>query len=60
MRRQLIRQSADFAPTHAGRRLISDFDTIAQLDPWTGFGVLVAWAAAALILAGALLRTRDV
>lgn len=50
---------ADYTPTIAGRRLISDFDSLAQLTPWAGFGVLVAWAAAALLLAGVLLKTRD-
>ena len=49
----------DYLPTIAGRRLISDFDSLAQLTPWVGFGVLVAWAAAALLLAGVLLRARD-
>lgn len=50
---------ADYSPTSAGRRLITDFATIAQLPPWLGFGVLAAWAAAALLAAGILLRTRD-
>jgi len=31
-----------------------------QLAPWTGFGVLCAYAAVALILAAILLRRRDV
>ncbi len=50
---------ADYTPTSAGRRLISDFDTIAQLAPWTGFGVLIAWMIAALLAAGVLLKARD-
>ena len=29
------------------------------IDPWTGLGVLAAWTAAALLIAGALLRRRD-
>ena len=29
------------------------------IDPWAGLGVLAAWAAATLFLAGALLKSRD-
>ena len=29
------------------------------IDPWAGLGVLAAWAAASLFLAGALLKVRD-
>jgi ABC-2 type transport system permease protein len=54
-----ISDTADFLPTTAGRRLISDFETVAQLSPWTGFGILALWAVAALVLSGVLLRTRD-
>ncbi|MCD2498465.1 hypothetical protein [Microbacterium nymphoidis] len=54
-----ISDAADFLPTIAGRRLISDFETVAQLAPWAGFGVLAIWAAAALLLSGVLLKTRD-
>jgi ABC-2 type transport system permease protein len=54
-----IREAADYTPTQAGRRLISDLSTIAQLDPWAGFGVLVLWAVGALVVAGVLLRARD-
>jgi hypothetical protein len=31
-----------------------------QLAPWTGFGVLCAYAATAIVLAAILLRRRDV
>ncbi|MFV0432582.1 MAG: hypothetical protein ACK5LO_01165 [Leucobacter sp.] len=54
-----IGRVADYLPTIAGRRLISDFDSVAQLDPWAGYGVLLAWAACALLAAGVLLRARD-
>ncbi|MDR6867904.1 ABC-2 type transport system permease protein [Microbacterium resistens] len=54
-----IGRLADYTPTSAGRRLISDYETIAQLTPWAGFGVLVAWTLAALLAAGILLRARD-
>jgi ABC-2 type transport system permease protein len=29
------------------------------ISPWTGLGVLTAWAAGALLLGGLLLRLRD-
>ena len=54
-----IGAAADYLPTIAGRRLISDFETTAQLSPWVGFAVLAVWAAVALVGAGVLLRTRD-
>lgn len=54
-----IREAADYTPTSAGRRLISDFPTVAQLEPWTGFGVLVLWAVIATLAASVLLRVRD-
>ncbi|UOR03283.1 hypothetical protein MUN77_08375 [Leucobacter allii] len=54
-----IGAAADFLPTIAGRRLISDFETAVQLSPWAGFGVLAAWTALALALSGALLAARD-
>lgn len=50
---------ADYAPTIAGRRLISAFDSTAQLGPWAGFGVLLVWAVGACLVAGALLKSRD-
>jgi ABC-2 type transport system permease protein len=54
-----IRGAADYTPTYAGRRLISDFPTFAELGPWTGYAVLVGWAAVALVVAGLALRARD-
>lgn len=54
-----IGAAADYTPTQAGRRLISDLPTLAQLDPWTGFAVLVGWSAVAVLTAGLLLRARD-
>ncbi|MFT3796858.1 hypothetical protein [Microbacterium sp.] len=54
-----VRDVVDYLPTLAGRRLISDFETTAQLTPWAGFGVLALWAAAALALSAVLLKTRD-
>lgn len=54
-----IREAADYTPTYAGRRLISDFPTFAELGPWTGYAVLVGWAVVALVVAGLALRARD-
>lgn len=54
-----IREAADYTPTSAGRRLISEFPTVAQLDPWVGFGVLALWVVVALLTAGVLLHARD-
>jgi ABC-2 type transport system permease protein len=54
-----IREAADYTPTYAGRRLISDFPTVTELDPWTGYAVLVAWAVVALLAAGVQLHGRD-
>lgn len=54
-----LSDAADYLPTIAGRRLISDFETVAQLTPWAGFGILAIWTATALLLSGVLLKTRD-
>lgn len=54
-----IREAADYTPTYAGRRLISDLPTFAELDPWTGYAVLVGWAVVALVVASLALRARD-
>lgn len=54
-----IREAADYTPTYAGRRLISELPSAAQLDPWVGFGVLGMWAVVALLAAGVLLHARD-
>jgi ABC-2 type transport system permease protein len=54
-----IQEAADYTPTHAGRRLISDFSSVAQLEPWAGFGVLALWAVGALLAAGVLLHAHD-
>ncbi|MEU4363022.1 hypothetical protein [Promicromonospora sp. NPDC023987] len=58
-----IQRAADYTPTYAGRRLISDFPSVApsvaQLEPWVGFGVLALWAVVALLTAGVLLHARD-
>lgn len=52
--------TADFTPTYAGRRIISDFPTLAELSPWAGFGVLLLWVVVATVGAASLLKVRDV
>lgn len=54
-----VSEAVDYLPTIAGRRLFSDFETVAELTPWVGFGVLAVWAAVALVLSGVLLKARD-
>lgn len=54
-----VSDATDYLPTIAGRRLISDFETAAQLTPWAGFGILAIWAVGVLVLSGVLLKTRD-
>ncbi|MFD2026584.1 hypothetical protein [Promicromonospora aerolata] len=54
-----VRRAADYTPTYAGRRLISDLPSAAQFEPWVGFGVLALWAVVALLTAGVLLHSRD-
>lgn len=55
----VVSDAVDYLPTIAGRRLFTDFETVAQLTPWVGFGVLAIWAAVVLVLSGVLLKTRD-
>lgn len=54
-----VNYAVDYLPTIAGRRLISDFETFAQLTPWVGFEVLSIWATTALVFSAVLLKTRD-
>ncbi|WP_125099240.1 hypothetical protein [Leucobacter chromiireducens] len=55
----VVNIAADFLPTIAGRRLISNFDTLAGLSDWQGGAVLGAWVLAAVIAAWTLLKLRD-
>jgi ABC-type transport system involved in multi-copper enzyme maturation permease subunit len=50
-----------FLPSNAGQALIdgSHHGSTPQLAPWVGFGVFCLWAAAALVIAGAMLVRRD-
>ncbi|HEY0560167.1 MAG TPA: ABC transporter permease [Frankiaceae bacterium] len=49
-----------YLPSRAGGALYDLHPEPGTLAPWTGFGVLCAWAAAALIAAAIVLKRRDV
>lgn len=51
---------APYLPTNAGDAITSIHPDPHTLAPWTGFGVLCAYAASSLIAAALLLRRRDV
>lgn len=49
-----------YAPTNAGLAILNTTGVHSLvISPWAGLGVLAAWAAAALLAAGVLLRLRD-
>ena len=49
-----------YAPTNAGMEILNTTGVHSLvISPWAGLGVLAAWAAAALLVAGVLLRLRD-
>jgi ABC-2 type transport system permease protein len=49
-----------YAPTNAGLTILNTTGVHSPvISPWAGLGVLAAWAAAALLAAGALLHLRD-
>lgn len=51
--------ASPYLPLQAGERIMA-LHQGNQLAPWTGFGVLCTYAAAALVVAAVLLRRRDV
>lgn len=51
---------AQYTPSWAGQALLNTHPTTNLLAPWTGFGVLCAWAVVALGCGARLLRRRDV
>ena len=55
-----VQRLALYLPTSAGLALIAPDDPAAQLTPWGGYAVLLAWTAAVLAGATAALRARDV
>ena len=50
---------AKFLPSEAGQALVSVRTASNQLSPWTGFAILCAWTAAALVVGGFLIARRD-
>jgi len=49
-----------YTPTNAGLAILNTTGLREEvISPWAGLGVLAAWAAAALLAAGVLLRLRD-
>lgn len=55
-----IQQTAAWMPTPAGQLVFLPDNPDASLTWWGGYLVLLAWTASATIIAGVLLRTRDV
>ncbi|MBV8295243.1 MAG: ABC transporter permease [Acidimicrobiia bacterium] len=53
------RDISEYLPSSAGQALLSHHQTAGTLAPWTGFAVLCAWTAAALVLATWLIAHRD-
>ena len=50
---------AQYLPSMAGGSFIRSLTESPSLSPWTGLGVLAAWAVAAIALAAFVLRRRD-
>ncbi len=48
-----------YLPSNAGSQLASASPDPTGLAPWTGFGVLCAWIAVAIVIGAVLLRRRD-
>lgn len=55
-----LQRLAQYLPTSAGLLVIAPENSADGLTPWAGYGVLLAWTAAAVIAAAVTLRTRDV
>lgn len=64
---QPLQDVAAYLPTAAGSRIVTS-DTVGSfisgtqsttLGPWAGYGVLLAWVTAVLVVAAVLLRRRD-
>lgn len=50
---------AKYLPSNAGSSFVSSIQPPGTLAPWTGLAVMVAWVAAALVIAMVLLKRRD-
>lgn len=48
-----------YFPGEAGKRMMQEVHEAATLGPWEGLAVLFVWAAAALVIGAALLRSKD-
>jgi ABC-2 type transport system permease protein len=57
---QWIQATAPYFPATAGQALLTAENPAAVLTPWAGYVVLLAWTGATNIVAGILLRVRDV
>ncbi|AOX46453.1 hypothetical protein [Microbacterium sp. BH-3-3-3] len=55
-----VQRTAAWLPTPAGQLVFLPDNPDASLSWWGGYLVLLAWAAAATLIAGGLLRARDV
>jgi hypothetical protein len=55
-----VQRTAGWLPAPAGQLVFLSDNTGTALSWWSGYLVLLAWTAAATIIAGVLLRTRDV
>lgn len=66
---RVLQEISPFLPGTAGAQLLYSEETLAAmrqvnpvgavLDPWVGYGILVAWVAVVMVAALALLRRRD-
>lgn len=54
-----FQDTSPYLPSIAGARLMEGVDPDAVLSPWQGYGVMLAWAALALLGGAVLLRRRD-
>lgn len=57
---ELIQRVVPYLPSPAGGLLLAAENPAAELSPWGGGAVLLAWAVASLVAAACVLRSRDV
>ncbi len=53
------RDIAEYLPSNVGQAILNVHATAGSLPPWTGFGVLCGWTAAALAAAAWLITRQD-
>jgi ABC-type transport system involved in multi-copper enzyme maturation permease subunit len=56
----LVASAGKFLPSNAGSSFVSSVRAPDTLSPWVGLGVLLIWVALAVIVAGVVLKRRDV